>query len=244
VTSLDSPPDPAVLRRTRLGLQAVAEHVLSAALHQRNGRIGLRAVPGGVGTPALQASGHEWRRLRLDGTDLVVEVGDESRRAPLTTIRAAADLVGITGGAPSDVYTPATPLDLDAPLELDAHAARYLAAWYACVDDALARLARHAAEDGVTAAEVQLWPEHFDLATSIGECNYGGSPGDDAHDLPYLYVGPWSPPPPGGRYWNETFGASRAADHVSGVDDAMAFFEEGRSQIRSSEPPSNSGRTA
>jgi hypothetical protein len=244
VTSLDTPPDPAVLRRTRLGLQAVAEHVLSAALHRRNGRIGLRAVPGGVGTPALEASGDTWRRLRLDGTDLVVEAGDDSRRAPLTTLRAAADLVGITAGAPGEVYTPATPLDLDAPLPLDLHAARYLAAWYATVDDALTRLARHAAEDGVTAAEVQLWPEHFDLATSIGECNYGGSPGDDAHELPYLYVGPWSTPPPDGAFWNEGFGASRSANRVRGVDDAVAFFDDGWRQMRSSEPPSNSGRTA
>ena len=50
--------------------------------------------------------------------------------------------------------------------------------------------------------EAQLWPEHFDLALSIGpdggRANVGASPGDADHDAPYLYVGPWEPRP-GGR---------------------------------------------
>ena len=241
MTSLDPPPDLAVLRRTRLALQAVAVHVLSAALHQRNGHIGLRASPGGPATPVLDPTGG-WQRLRIDGTDLVVETGTGTRRAPLTTIRAAADLVGVAPGAPTDVYTPATALDLDAPLEIDPAASRFVATWYAVVDGALAQLAADAATDGDTAAEVQLWPEHFDLATSVGECNYGGSPGDDAHELPYLYVGPWTLPPPAGSYWNEPFGASLDASAVRDVDDAASFFREGRAQMRSSDPPSNKGR--
>jgi hypothetical protein len=79
---------------------------------------------------------------------------------------------------------------------------------------------------------VQLWPEHFDLATTIDEVNYGGSPGDDEHPLPYLYVGPWSPPPPDGGFWNEPFGASLALDVSSGIDGALAFFEDGRARLR------------
>jgi hypothetical protein len=75
---------------------------------------------------------------------------------------------------------------------------------------------------------VQLWPEHFDAATTIAEVNYGVSPGDDAHPLPYLYVGPWSPPSPDGAFWNESFGASRNVDARTTVDDALAFFHEGR----------------
>ena len=108
---------------TRLSLQAVAEHVLSAALHRANGHIGLRRTPGGFGTPELDQAG-EWRQLSVAGTDLVVRDGAGTRRAPITTLRAAGELVGIGPGAPRDVYTPATPLDLDAPLAVDADAGR------------------------------------------------------------------------------------------------------------------------
>ena len=36
-----------------------------------------------------------------------------------------------------------------------------------------------------------LWPEHFDVAVTDNEVNYGVSAGDDGHPLPYAYVGPW-----------------------------------------------------
>ncbi|HVN51751.1 MAG TPA: hypothetical protein VMT43_09975, partial [Acidimicrobiales bacterium] len=145
--------------------------------------------------------------------------------------RAAGDLAGITPGAPRDVYTPATPLDLDAPLPVDPTAAARLADWYALADEALERLLTDAADGASAVPSVQLWPEHFDLATSIGEVNYGASPGDDHHPLPYLYVGPWTLPPPEGAWWNEPFGASLSETHVGSVDDAVAFFREGRSRL-------------
>ena len=63
-------------------------------------------------------------------------------------------------------------------------------------------------------AAVQLWPEHFDLATTIDEVNYGGSPGDDGHPLPYLYVGPWTPPEPDGGVLERT--VRRRADRRGG----------------------------
>ncbi|HEX8805039.1 MAG TPA: hypothetical protein VF743_12625, partial [Acidimicrobiales bacterium] len=219
------PPD-GPLVATRRSLHAVAEHVLAAALYAAVGRIGLRAAPGGFGTPPFPAGdGGGEHRLRVDGTDLVVlDAGGSgadagpTRRAPLTTLRAAGDVAGIEPGAPADVYTPATPLDLDAPLTVDPGAARTLADWYALVDAALAAFtAEHAAEDPAT---VQLWPEHFDLATTVGRVNYGGSPGDDDHPRPYLYVGPHDPPAPGGsdRFWNEPFGASAPAERIESVD--------------------------
>jgi hypothetical protein len=224
-----TPPGPGAdpLVRTRLALQSVAEHVLAPALHAATGHIGLRATPGGFGTPWIDGVGGGRRRLRVDGTDLVVEVGDGARRAPLTTVRAAADQAGIAPGAPAGVYPPATPLVPDAPLSLDPAAAHLLADWYALVDDALGALSAEAGPDQASA--VQLWPEHFDLATSIGEVNYGGSPGDAGHDQPYLYVGPWSPPTPDGGYWNEGFGASLAVDQVPDAEGALAFFRRGRS---------------
>jgi len=43
-----------------------------------------------------------------------------------------------------------------------------------------------------------------------------------------LYVGPFTPR--AGPFWNESFGASRAASTVRSVDDAVAFFEAGRAE--------------
>ena len=79
-------------------------------------------------------------------------------------------------------------------------------------------------------AEIQLWPEHFDLATSFAEVNYGLSPGDADHPWPYFYVGPWSPPPAGG-FWNEPFGASLEVQEVPTVDEVLAFFGTGRGSL-------------
>jgi hypothetical protein len=219
----DASPD---LVTTRLGWQAVAEHVLAAALHQANGHIGLRATPGGFGTPWFEpAAGSPRRRLRVDGLDLVIEDGRDLHRTALTTVGGAAEAVGIVAGAPADVYTPATPLEPDRPLDLDGAAAQRLASFYAVVNQALVDLGRP--ED----PEAQLWPEHFDLARGLGHVNYGGSPGDATHTEPYLYVGPWDPPAPDGGYWNEPFGASLPAPATLTADQTLAFFREGQQRL-------------
>ena len=219
---MDTSTDLDRLRSTRLGLQTVAEHVLAPALYQATGHIGLRQAAGGIATPPFPGPAGD-RTVGIDHLDLVVRDGGGERRAALTTVRAAGELAGVVPGAPADLYTPATPLDLDAPLVLDAADAARLEDWYALVDAALAQL------QAPTVA--QLWPEHFDLAVPIGEVNYGGSPGDATHPIPYLYVGPWAPPAVDGGYWNEAFGASRLETDISGVDDAVAFFREGRTRL-------------
>jgi hypothetical protein len=217
-----------VLSTTRRSLQAVAEHVLSAALHASTGRIGLRQTPGGFGTPAYPSAAGQ-RQVRVVGIDLVVSDDGGERTAPLTTLRDTAALADVEPGAPTDVYTPSTALDLDSALVLDAAAARRLADWYALVNGALERLrADHADE---RPSVVQLWPEHFDLASSMTGVNYGGSPDDDGHPLPYLYFGPHAPPPVDGGFWNEPFGASRSAVEIGGVAAAVAFFAEGRRRL-------------
>jgi hypothetical protein len=216
---------------TRRGLHAVAEHVLAAARHRATGRIGLRPTPGGFGTPPFPAGrddeGAGSRVLRVEGLDLVVvdvEAGRE-RRAPLRTVGEAAAFAGVEPGAPAGVYTPATPLDPDAPLDLDPAAAALVHDWFARSAAALTAWAGERAADGPTAA--QLWPEHFDLALTVGEVNYGASPGDDAHAGPYAYVGPWGRPARGGEYWNEPFGASRPARDLRDPAAIVAFFREG-----------------
>jgi hypothetical protein len=214
---------------TRTSLHALAEHVLSTARYQATGRIGLRRTPGGFGTPPFEST-HGARRLRVDGAELVAEDDRGERRSAITTLRSAGAFAEIEPGAPADVYTPATPLDLDVVLVVDADAARRLADWYALTDQALERLRTECADEDP--APVQLWPEHFDLATTIAEVNYGGSPGDDAHPSPYLYVGPFRPPAPDGEFWNERFGASVPASAIGSADDALAFFRAGRQRLR------------
>jgi hypothetical protein len=212
---------------TRRSLQAIAEHVLSAALYRATEHIGLRQTPGGFGTPPYPSGGVE-RRLLVDGTELVVADDGVDRRTSIlgaATLRELAAFAAVEPGAPSNVYTAATPLDLDRPLAIEADAARRLADWYALSAQALDRWCdQRAAEQP---AVVQLWPEHFDLATTIGTVNYGGSPGDDDHVEPYLYVGPHERPTSDDPFWNEPFGASRSSGEVADADAALGFFRQG-----------------
>ena len=232
-----SPLTPA--QRTRVAWHTIAEHVIAAARHRATGRIGLRPLPGGFGSPWFPASGEDGgdeQRIRIDGTDLVVEERTDdgphfSRREPISTLRAAGAFVGMEPGAP-DVYEAVTPLDLDAELAVDPTAAGELARFLASVDEALHALRTeldggHATPDHA----ITLWPEHFDLATAIDEVNYGGSPADDTHPAPYLYVGPWTPPTPDGAFWNEAFGASSLDAAAVTATAALEFFREGRRRV-------------
>lgn len=141
----------------------------------------------------------------------------------LTTLRELASFVGVTPGVPDDVYRASTPLALDRPLPVDATAERAFAEWFALGNEALLQLiSLHAATE---ASDIQLWPEHFDLATTIGQVNFGASPGDADHDEPYLYVGPFEPR--SGPFWNERFGASVSRADVPDVAAAVDFFATG-----------------
>lgn len=86
------------------------------------------------------------------------------------------------------------------PVDADPAAATLLAAWFAFAGELLEALRAEAAP-GDDPSEVILWPEHFDVAVERGaagaRATCGGSPGDEQHPLPYLYVGPWEEPPGG-----------------------------------------------
>lgn len=215
---------------TRRALHVLAEHLLAADLAARTGRIGLRALPGGFGQPEL-FDGDERRRLRIEGNRLAVMTADVEQWFDLTTPSELAGASDSTLGAPAGVYSPETVLDPDAALDVDPVAALQIADWFRLVGDALeiVRSAHAAARPTI----VQLWPEHFDLACSINEVNLGGSPGDDAHPEPYLYVGPWEQRP--GDFWNEPWGASRDWRSVPDVATAVEFLERGLSEAGAAE---------
>lgn len=171
---------------TREALHAVAEHILGAASYAAIGKIGLRGNESGFVTQDM--NGHT---LTVSGPFIT----DSERSLLLTgsTLADVAEWAGIAPGAPATVYAPLTPLDLETPLDIDGDCAVMIGEWFAGMQTVLDGLV----DDATDADPIQLWPEHFDLATAIGSkadgrrANYGASPGDGAIPEPYLYVGPW-----------------------------------------------------
>jgi hypothetical protein len=125
----------------------------------------------------------------------------------------------------ADVYPLATDPDPELPLDVDRAAAAEVETWFMRVDEAL----RGFVTGRTPAPTVTLWPEHFDVATTVDEVNYGGSPGDDEHDTPYAYVGPWAPQD--GVFWTEPFGASRLATDLPTAGAVLEFFREGEAHV-------------
>ena len=199
---------------TRNALHDLARFVLAADLEGTTELVTLRVLPGGFGQPERLVESLQ-RRVRVDGTQLVVQHGENEVWAPITTLTAAASFVGVT--LPDDAPTPADTLSIDA---LDAAT---LAEFFASVDVALAEVRRRHSSDQPTIA--QLFPHHFDLAITVREVNIGGSPGDADHDRPYVYVGPWNLSPH--AMWNESWGASLPWTRATTVEEMIDFFEAG-----------------
>ena len=103
-------------------------------------------------------------------------------------------------------------------------AALAIGAWFAAGSEVLERVAAASGPDD-DPSEIQLWPEHFDLALVVGaegrRANVGASPGDADHPAPYLYVGPWEPRT--GEPWNEPWGASLGYEAIRSGADPDAF---------------------
>ena len=152
---------------TRASWHALAEHVLARARWEATGHIGLRADPEGVATPFYD----DERRALVTAAGIEREQYGERAVAPVTTSAAAAAWIDVAPGAPRDVYTPTTPFEPDAPLSVDAGAARVLAEWYVLAHGVLNRWrAEHRSDEP---SLVQLWPEHFDVAVELGNPDAG-----------------------------------------------------------------------
>lgn len=190
---------PPAFSSTREALHRVAEELVAPARKPHN-EIALRQTPGGFGTPPFEFEG-ETMQVRVEGSELVVARGEERERIALTNLAEAGARVGETlleDGVPDD----------STPLAVDPTAAGRLAQFYAFADDVL-RGFRATLPAEADPSEINLWPEHFDLAFEAGSeeagqrANYGASPGDADHAEPYLYVGPWTAPA-AGELWNAT----------------------------------------
>jgi hypothetical protein len=224
-------PLPDAFAATVVSLHRVAERLVAPA-RKPDDEISLRATPGGFGTPAFELKGTE-HQVWVEGSELIHREDGAERRAALTTLNAAAEAVG-------DLLPPDAELD-DEPLTVDSAASRALGAWYGFAESLLAELGEEASEaDAATIP--RLWPEHFDIAIELGDeaaglrANYGASPGDEDHDEPYLYVGPWTAAIEG-ELWNARGfrGAELGYGELSVASDpaatAIEFFRDRRDAL-------------
>ena len=206
---------PPALGPTRVALHTLAERVISPARQRANGKIGLRWTLDGFGTPYFGADA----QVRVEGAELVVDLAGEERRSRLTTIGDAAAAIGF------DLADPTA-------LEVDAPAACFVADWFGFTTSVLEQIRAEAPAESEP-SHVQIWPEHFDAALEIGNesteqrAALGGSPGDESHPEPYLYVAPWTARPTGELWQASGFpGAELAyADLLAAPDPRAAALE-------------------
>ncbi len=217
---------------TRDELHRLAVYVIAPVQRLTNGEIILRATPGGFSTFPFGG-----RVVGVDGADLVVD----GVHHPIGSLNDAGRLVGVAPDVGQQEQFDVPPHgDLDAPLHVDAAAARALGAWFAFATEALETLRSDSAADE-DASIVRIWPEHFDAAVDVGDeaagrrGTYGASPGDGHHREPYLYASPWA-----GRidafFADPGFkGAARTLPELAAAADAGAaaagFFAEARRRV-------------
>ncbi|MEM7095973.1 MAG: hypothetical protein AAF567_23415 [Actinomycetota bacterium] len=183
---------PATLTATRLALHRLATYVIAPARHASNGKFGLRHTLGGFGTPFFGDD----RQIRVVGDRLVDQVGDRARSTPITSLRAAAEFLGVEIDAATAAEHDSPEVgDVDEDLAVDVEASLFLGRWFAMGFAALEAVRADAASHDPS--RPQLWPGHFDPAIEVGDedhrGSYGASPGDHAIDEPYLYVSVWWP---------------------------------------------------
>lgn len=221
---------------TRESLRAVACYAVSPARNARTGRIGLRPHDGGIATPPFD----DGTRIAVRG-DVLQSASGESVR--LTTLSAAADLLGVELSADPGVGHDLPELRPETDLAVDSEASLALGAWYSFAERVLAGLGEDPAS-GTTISEAQLWPEHFDLAVTVSSAdatlsaNVGFSPGDRHHDEPYVYVGPFDAAAldRSDAYWNAPFGALISFGDLAAAPEpeqsALQFVGNGLARLR------------
>jgi hypothetical protein len=202
---------------TRRQLRGIAESLIAGPQYRATGTIRLAVRPAGFTGTTLT--------VEVQGTDLVWPEGRAALAGPLSALAAAT---GLQAGPPDGAYAIADPLAEDTDLALDAGAAGEV---YRSLYAGGQALVAFAPEEHPV-----LWPEHFDVAVTVDEVNYGVSPGDSYLERPYAYVGPWNfTPARTGDFWNAPFGAVKALDLVLAeaelTNGIVDFFAHGRSQL-------------
>lgn len=192
--------------KTRTSLHGVAEMLLAGPQYRASGTIRLQVFEDGFGTVASPGLRVTRDSLLLDGRPVARLEG---------TFLGVAEIAGIEAGDPEGLYSDGSGLGVDDLITIDPAEADEIFKAFAAGDAALRSLSPETTP--------VLWPEHFDLAITLDEVNYGVSPGDAHLPQPYAYVGPWNARE--GDFWNVSFGAARP---LTDLPDISAFFEEGR----------------
>jgi hypothetical protein len=143
-------------------------------------------------------------------------------RAPLTgRIANLAAAAGLDAEPPAGVYDSAKPLGDRAVFDLDSDSAARVHHSVGVGNDALISFAKQ---------QPVRWSEHFDVAVTVDEVNYGVSTGDSYHPLPYAYVGPWTPRT--APFWNAPFGTLLPLQFGDNPERLIAFYTQGKELAR------------
>jgi len=221
----------------RNGYHRLAYGLVAEARRLANTKFGLRFTRGGFGTPFFGDD----EQVRVEHGRLVHQKADAADSIDITTLRAAADFLGIEPGTEAGEHDSPPLGDYDVDLGTTPETGEFLAAWFGFSWSVLEelRLTPGAADVDRT----QLWPGHFDPAIAMGDADsggratYGASPGDEGHDEPYLYVGAWGDVDRTDSYWNETTfnGASMTYQELLAAADPIAaatkFFRGGYARL-------------
>ncbi len=237
---LPTPPPTETLVETRLALHRLAAYVIAPARHQANGKFGLRWTLGGFGTPFFGSD----RQIRVEGTTLIDQQGDDVRTTALGSLQGAAEFLDteIDTETAAEHDSPDVG-DIDEPLAVDPAAAAFLGSWFGMAFAGLEMV--RADTESIDPSRPQLWPGHFDPAIEVGtddtRGSYGASPGDHGSDQPYLYVSLWWPDrldiDPADPFWNASGFTGRIlplGDFPAGDDPAVVaadFWRETRGHI-------------
>ncbi len=220
---------------TRNALHQLAFYVIAPSRYRATGRMGLTAVGAGFGTPAIEAN----EQIIVEGDILTRRRGSRSESVSLTTLAAAGEFLETPYQVEwfAGFRDPLPPADPTALLAVDEESSLQIGSWFGFVTDVLGTTRQF--EGATDVSEIQLWPEHFDAATEIGSAalgmraSYGGSPGDDDHAEPYLYVASWGDIDRSNPYWNDPHfnGSSLGYRELSESGDprgkALEFFANG-----------------
>ena len=205
------------LTATRQTLHGVAEQIMAAHTRRMTGSIRLAVRDGALSTvdlpgPISRIELRDAALVRFPGGHGVPVVG------PLGEV---ASHLGVEFGMPDPPYPPASGCGPEHEAVLDLKATALIEYAWRAGDHALRALADQTPV---------VWPEHLDIGITVGDVNYGVSPGDGYLEQPYAYVGPHVPR--SGPFWNAPFGAVRTVAALTSSGDAvaatLAFFIEGR----------------
>lgn len=197
---------------TRRAVHTLLELLMAGPQFATAGTIRLRVTDRTISTVAEPGV-----RLSDDGLS---GPGGSVSWAEVTTAAAAAVGIGVDPSR-AGIYHDTSGLGPDDLLVAAAGEVAGLLDWYQSGADALAAFAPD--------HQPVLWPEHADLAITVDEVNYGVSPGDEHHPLPYAYVGPFAVPDD--PWFDQPFGALRTVEQVRDAAAVAAFFAEGRAAV-------------